>query len=67
MKDVALFLRQFVNKLFTSKGMLQFVCVCMYGNQFVEPTLHALNVFFTPYQYCNLFQQTTRAIVRESL
>ena len=28
MKSVAIFLRQFVNKLFTSKGMLQFVCVC---------------------------------------
>jgi len=41
--------------------------MCMYGSQSVEPTLHALSVFFTRYQYCNMFRHATHAIVRESL
>jgi len=26
---------------------------------FVEPTLHALNIFFTRYQHCSMFRRTT--------
>lgn len=36
-------------------------------NQFVEPMLHALNVFFTRHQFSNMFWHTTYAIIRKSL
>jgi len=35
-------------------------------NHFVEPTLHALNLFFPCYQFSSMFRHTTSAIIRES-
>jgi len=38
-----------------------------YENYYVEPTLGALNVFFTFCQFSDMFRQNTRAVIRESL
>jgi len=35
-------------------------------NQSVEPTLPALKLSFTRYQFSNMFRHTTPAIIRES-